>query len=381
MPKIYIFDVASGVYGLVGLLLLLNSEKRILLPKYFIFMMLFTGIAFISLLLKAELLSTQQFANSGFYLVRLVIYYLVSFITFNIFGDDMTYRDRIIKIMLTSAAFVCLAGFIQLFLIPDFRVLPVEQGWDPHINRLASTFFDPNFAGGYIVLGLVLVFSMLSEIKDAKAKVQVLGLASLFITSLIATFSRSSWLMFSFVVLLFGIFKTRKLLIVTLLLMFLTYYLVPRAQTRLSGVTDPSDSAALRITSWKNAMNIAQDNAFTGVGFNAYRYAQYEYGFFDYKDESGGNAGSGADSSLLLVLATTGIPGLVIFSLQYVVLVWHGVAGWLKNKNSYMSSALVISIVAILVHSQFVNSIFYPQFLLWMSILYALSFLELDLNR
>ncbi len=375
--KVYAFDILVALFCLVGVIYLFLM-KRVFLPIYSIFAVLFIIFATVSLLLRFGDLTISQLLVSASYLIRLAMYFVLSSVVYNLFNKDPKSTKMIVGVMLASSIFIAVSGFIQLFVIPDFRVLPREQGWDPHINRLASTFFDPNFAGGYLVLGLILAVCMYI-FEGSKSKTYLPVAIMTLLVALILTFSRSSWLMFSVVVFILGIFKSRKLLVLTLILMFLTYYLVPRAQTRLSGVTDPSDSAALRLKSWENALTISKDSLGTGVGFNAYRYAQADYGYFDYRDDSGGNAGAGADSSLLLVLATTGIPGLMLFVFQYLSLFLNGAKGWL-HKKSYLSPALLISVCALFVHSQFVNSIFYPQFLLWIAVLSALSFFEVDLN-
>ena len=116
--------------------------------------------------------------------------------------------------------------------------------------------------------------------------------------SIILTFSRSSWAMFGTIILIYGIFKYRKLLFLAFLIAFLAYFAVPRIQTRISGATDPSDSAYFRFISWGHALEIAKDNLLLGVGYDTYRYYQKDYGFFEI-GETGGHSGSGVDSSLL----------------------------------------------------------------------------------
>lgn len=368
--KLYLFDVAALGFVILGSLLLLNSRLKIELSWFSVVNISFLFLASLSLFVNAVNLNTNQLLVSSSYLVRLGIYYLLALIAYTYFKH---YKDLVPKVqvlMLASVLFVSLAGFVQLVVLPDFRLLPKEQGWDPHINRLASTFFDPNFTGGFIVLGLSLGLFKLYNSKE----LNVILLAYVFITALalILTFSRSSWFMFSIVILILGVFKSRKLLVLTLILAFLTYYLIPRAQTRLSGITDPADSAAYRLISWTNAIELSQKNLVFGVGYNAYRYAQEAGGYFSYKDETGGNSGAGADSSLLLVLATTGVIGFFVFAMGYGSLIYSSFINW-RRTNNYISGALFASLVSLLGHSQFVNSIFYPQFLLWFAVLIALE--------
>ncbi len=150
--------------------------------------------------------------------------------------------------------------------------------------------------------------------------------------------------MLAVVVLLLGVFKSRLLLILAIILMFLTYFAVPRVQTRLAGITDPSDSAAFRLTSWQNAYTIAQDNLFLGVGYNAFKYAQEDYGLLA-NNVIAGNSATGADSSFLLVFATTGITGLVVFLLLYFY-------------PTFKSTQLLVLLSGLFVQAQFVNALF-----------------------
>ncbi len=372
VPKVYLFDVFALLFVYVSIIYLLSSKKKIEIPGYQIIFFVFLLYAFITLVIGSTKLNFQQALTSALYILRVFIYFGVGFVIYNLGKTDKKFKIAVTKILLFSSVFVCVAGVIQLFVFPNLSDLPQEYGWDPHINRLVSTFFDPNFTGIYIVLGLILTLGMIFD--KSKKSIFIYIILVIQSISLILTFSRSSWLSFAVSILIFGVFKSKKLIIVTFLIMFLTYYLVPRAQTRLSGVTDPADSARLRISSWQIALSISKDNLLTGVGFNSYRYAQERYGFFDYSDEdNGGHAGSGSDSSLLLVLATTGVIGLLIFLLTYKEILINSFRTY-KSSDDLMSLVLFTSTIALLVHSQFVNSLFYPQVMLWFWALSGVSY-------
>ena len=156
------------------------------------------------------------------------------------------------------------------------------------------------------------------------------------------------------IILLIGLMRARWLVALALVAVFLTYFAVPRVQTRISGITDPTDSAAFRLVSWGNAWEIAKDNLALGVGFNSFRFAQQDYGFFD-AGTLGGNAGSGSDSSFLLVLATTGVLGFLVFSLSYIF----------PAKNLILLPILS----GLFLQTQFINALFYPQIMfLWLGV-------------
>lgn len=374
--KLYLFDVLACVYTIVCLFYLLIIKKKIVLRPYMFYSLIFLFISLISLIYGSRVLSLSNILISGMYLIRLSLYVLVSILTYQLVNLFKDYREQLINIMLFSSLFVAISGFIQLVIFPNLSNLPPELGWDPHINRLTSTFFDPNFVGGYLVLSIVLFYYKISSINKTKSFSKYFGLyftLVVLLSALFLTFSRSSWLMFAIFIFILGLFKSKKLLIVTIVLMFLIYYFIPRVQTRLSGVTDPSDSARLRLVSWKNTSSIAKDNLFLGVGFNAFRYAQEKYGYFDYRDLSGGHAGSGSDSSLLLVLATTGVIGFLSFCFMLIDVLKKSFTTYLDSHTT-LSLVLFISVSSLLIHSQFVNSLFFPQIMLWLWTLIAISY-------
>ena len=142
---------------------------------------------------------------------------------------------------------------------------------------------------------------------------------------------------------------------------------------RISGAVSLDITAQARIVSWQNAAQIIKDSPVLGVGFNNYRFAQMRYGFFGFEKPEGGMSGAGSDSSLLLVLATTGIIGFAIF-LTFLVRVFS-LSFRFKN-TSVVALAVFSSLVALLVHSIVVNSMFYPWILAWFWITLGLMIVE-----
>ncbi|OGC46952.1 hypothetical protein A3F07_02825 [candidate division WWE3 bacterium RIFCSPHIGHO2_12_FULL_38_15] len=355
--NLYLFDVFILIYALLGIVYLLIN-RQLIIPKTLVMFFIFCFIGLTTLVANKYKLETFEFLTSISYLIRLFIYLLFATTTFNLLTKNIIKTDIIIKTIILSGVIICILGFIQLIILPDFEVLDPDFGWDPHKYRLASTFFDPNFTGAYINLCFILLLYYKLDLKGRISKKLFYILLILFLISLLLTFSRSAWLMFSLIVLIYGILKSPKLIIMAGLMAFLAYFAVPRIQTRISGSTDPADSAYYRFISWSNAVEISKDNPVIGVGFNAYRYAQLEYGFVS-PDTLGGHSGAGSDSSLLLVLATTGIIGFVIFLMGLM----HPLILFFKSKEFIFYT---LSFLGLMVHSLFVNSLFFPQIaVLW----------------
>lgn len=346
----YIHDLIVPVLVFYWLIYSL-AAKSLKIPKFYFYVLAFIAIAFISLINGKRWTSDFEFLVSAFYFLRWVLYSLVFLVVAGITKDKKTVE----KYILISGLLLAIVGFVQLVILPDLSTLDRSLGWDPHKNRLVSSFFDPNFTGAYLVMGFTLALAL-----------RRFSFVTIFSIGILLTFSRSTWLMTSIVIATYGLLKSRKLLLVSLLVAASAYYFVPRVQTRISGATDPADSAHFRIISWKNTWDIAKDNLLTGVGFNSFRYAQKRYGFFtDFDNPSGGRAGAGSDSSILFVLATTGILGLVSYLLIYLKVL----------KDSLKDNILLTSLIpALLIESQFINSMFFPQIMILFWILVGLKY-------
>ena len=99
------------------------------------------------------------------------------------------------------------------------------------------------------------------------------------------------------------------------------------------------------------------------------RYENRDRGFVpDYEWEQS-NAAAGLDNSLLFVTATTGIVGLAayVFLLGKAVFVSFRRLRTLKPLNALLTATLI----AIIVHSMFNNSLFYPWVMIWLWLLFA----------
>lgn len=348
-----------------GLLYLLGLKKKFSFPQPSSWWgIIFSGIALISLLFGTRQVSQSDFLIGLLYFLRWLLYFSVFLVAFNLFREGLS-RSFLIRWLITATFLYALCGFLQLKLLPDFTVLDPELGWDPHRNRLASTFFDPNFSASFLGLGFLLSLSqgMVRGVKGwlgvkTLMVVGVLGLA------ILLTFSRSGWAMVATGCLVLGFLKSKKILVTGLVLMILSYFLVPRVQTRISGLTDPTDSAHLRIQTYQRSLVIIRKNLFLGVGFNLYRPTQEKEGFFTFDDPTGGHSGAGADSSLLLVLATTGLGGLFFYVGLLGSLFHHAWRRW-KDLSDQLSLSFLAITVGLLTSSFFVNTLFFPAILVY----------------
>ncbi len=354
--NLYLFDLTLAGFTLFGLLCLLK-RWQLKIPLALTLLLTFVALGTISLFFTPLKLKFAEFLIALAYSVRFLCYALFSVVVWNFVRLKIFSRNQLLLIIILNGIFVFAAGVAQLILLPDLETLDQALGWDPHKNRMVSTFFDPNFLGMYFVICLFAVFShrrLLVTRNTTKTRRLFAHLAIvIFLLGIFLTFSRSAWFALAVFIFFVGL-KDRRLLATSASLLLLAVFAIPRAQTRISGITDPQDSARFRLISWQNAWKITKDNWVFGIGYNAFRYAQREYGFLDDTNLTS-HSGAGSDSSLLLVWSTSGIFGLILFTAIFLFWTIKSI-----NNRDYLSAGLVVSLLA---NSLFINSIFYPQVL------------------
>jgi O-antigen ligase len=194
-----------------------------------------------------------------------------------------------------------------------------------------------------------------------------LGVFIILTITVLFTYSRASYLAITAgIAVLSIIIKDRRRFLAKLLLLFLiTIAFLPRPfgeGVRLERV----QSVRARVVDYQQTVEIFSDHPVFGIGYNNLCTAKAKY--FTSVDAAS-NACAGSDSSLLFVLATTGVVGFLVF-----IDALYQISKDIKGKQY---SALFFAIAAsALVHSLFSNSLFYPWILGLLAVIMALSFTE-----
>lgn len=329
---------------------------------------LFLLIAFISLLSSLINLSASEVFSSSQYLIRLIFYLSLFPISFILAKKHF---QKIYNSIIFSALLISITGFIQLILMPSLESLE-SAGYDPHINRLVGSWLDPNFIGGYFAIILCFVFTDMLY----KKRISILNILTTICLSigLFLTYSRSALLAFATGVIIIGLVKSRKLLIAIIIISIIGIATSDRAQQRLSEFStsiysiifnsneNPDPTARLRIKNWEQTWELIKQKPLLGHGYNTLTYTKLRAGYI--KEESNHSA-SGSDSSLLTILVTTGVIGLLTF-LALLINLFQTAIKTYSNKKPARAFALgyIASLTAILIHSNFVNSLLFPQILI-----------------
>src|SRR5690606_21076162 len=126
---------------------------------------------------------------------------------------------------------------------------------------------------------LISVILTYLELQKGKIPVGYFYVFFIILVAIILTFSRSAWLGLAVTVFVVGLIKYKWVIPLAILAIFLVYYAVPRVQTRISGITDPSDSFYFRYVSWSETFEVIKTNPLVGYGFNTYRYIRQNLGY------------------------------------------------------------------------------------------------------
>lgn len=352
--KIYLNDILIFLFLLVWLLWHVIKRKKFFFHPYFKHLKPFLVFLCLSFILNIFNFKTVELFVGFLYLLRFLVYTSLLSIIYDLIKINLL-EKKFLKIALAFTGLIfSFLGIFQYIFYPDIRVLS-PLGWDLHYYRLVGTFFDPNFSGLFLALLILFLLENFSAY-----------LCLLPFTSLLLTYSRSSYLAFSTGISSLLFFKRKPKLIPVILLIFVSFLsILPRAGgegVKLGRVT----SAFQRIESWKTAFEIWKKYPLFGIGFNNLRYAKNKFGFFEMEvDWKTSHSGAGIENSFLFVLATSGIFGLISF-INFLTNIF------LKTKAKIIKA----STVSLIIHSLFLNSFFYPWIMIWFFIILAVEFTE-----
>lgn len=342
----------------VGCAMIYTIVKKLEYPEFFKNLKMFLIFAASSWIFSIFIFERTEVLYGLLYLFRLSAYLFFGVYVWNFVKKDIANRKLLLNSLLAISIISALLGWIQFLILPDIKPFFV-WGWDMHLFRIVGTFLDPTF------LSLIVVFGSVLSIKnyvDTKKWLYIVISIFLLIT-LAFTYSRAGYLAFiaGISALVFLEKKYKKLLFLGIALIVLAFSL-PTSKNH-SIELFRTFSAVSRIENYKQTINLFSKSPVFGVGYNNMCIAYQKYiGVQDFSS----HACSGSDSSILFILATTGVIGLIALVFGF----WRVMIS--LSHNSYFI-ILGSSFVALLVHSLFGNSMFYPWIMGWMVILLSLA--------
>lgn len=354
------FQPIDLIAGLAFLYTIIFSVKT---PKAVIGLRNFLLAAAFSLLFSLAFFKAGPLFVGFLYFVRFTLYiYFVSFV-FNFTQQSKIKKNLLISGLIAVSVFSAIFGWIQYFWFPDFRPFTVF-GWDDHLYRLIGTFLDPGFTSIIIVFGIIATFYRYISSKSKK----LVWLIAFLLFSLAFTYSRAGYLSFIAGALYLG-FSEKKMKEIILTFTAFAFIVLALPRTAGEGVRlERTASTNARLLNYSQTLKIIGKSPLFGIGFNNFCLAKKT---FLVRGEQGSHSCSGSDSSILFILATTGVVGFIIF-LWCVSRLFR----LIKSKSLY-GKILLASSIALFIHSLFINSLFYPWVMGWMAILLAVSLKEI----
>jgi O-antigen ligase len=192
-------------------------------------------------------------------------------------------------------------------------------------------------------------------------------ISAFLVVSLAFTYSRASYL--ALIIAAFAYFPLKRIKVYVVIAFALVAALILLPRPEGEGVKlERVASIGARWEGYKETIVFYRTSPLFGIGFNNMCNAR-ENVFGKRVSQIKSNACSGSDSSLLLVLTTTGVVGLIIFINTIYIL--SKKIGETKYKKVLVSVSM-----ALFVHSFFANSLFYPWIMGYFGILVAISMNE-----
>lgn len=177
--------------------------------------------------------------------------------------------------------------------------------------RIASTLYNPNAYGAYLILIIFPLIMLGIYEKNKKKKIGYILLSILVFTNLLMTFSRNAVLGFGLGLLVLVLIYSAKL-IFALGGFGVIIFFIPSVLHRIKGITNLSENE-LRIKLWKTALMMIKEHPFLGVGNGNYvtRYNEYVNKYKELKYYSYQNYPT--HNSYLKLQSELGILGIVSF--------------------------------------------------------------------
>lgn len=352
----------------------------------------FSLISAFSLIIAAFRMEIPKILVSSLYTIRWVMFASLYFVIIDILKKIEEIKF-LLKLFYLMGIAIGILGAVQYLFFNNFIILSqviAGGGWDPHTDRMISTFLDPNFLGGYFMFLSAITFSIFTRKKEYKITQILLNpyfIGFIFFSAcLLLTLSRASLLSYLIVIgiiILSGIKKRKYFMIflcISAMLIFTTPSLIKKHTTADQiSIENPlheniqiDSSAYTRISSWENAWGIISKNVSNfvfGIGNNTYAFE---------RGSSIKQGTTGAVNSFLFIWLTTGLIGLIIY-IALLSRIYKSCSSIMKNPihspnlKSY-AYGYKMGLVGLVIHSQFIDTLTYPQIMETMWIFFGLIY-------
>ncbi len=331
----------------------LHSKQHLLLRLF---------LAWVALGITLSLLKNFDLTQV-LYLVRIIVYGLFTWSAYTFFaGNKMVLR---VLLLLAGVWYTWLA-ILQYFFIPDTRFLWIF-GWDDHYYRMIGTLFDPGLTGILLLLSFLVSYSLWKQLP----RLLTVGITTITLASVLLTYSRASYLSAVVAVVLLISWEYRnwkermslkKLLLILTILMIASvglYLSLPKPGGEGVKLLRTSTITA-RLTTATTALETMQPMDWV-IGRGLFSPADQNISAVD-TESSQTTKATMPDNIFITLISQTGIIGLILGSgvlIQGIKKLWG------------INRVLAVALIAVLVQSQFNNTLLHPYILLYLGIFIA----------
>jgi len=309
-----------GIFILaLTLIWIITKREEIFKTPNFLIIFLFL---FISL---ASILSSQYQFTSLKEWIRIASFFAIYFLTFYLIKSKNDLQ-LVQKTFLVSAIIPCFMGLWQI-------ITKTGLSDESSFLRIYGNFTQPNVFSYFLVIILTLLIYFFITVNNQKIKKIYLLFIILNFILLILTYSRGAWLAFSTILLLLGVLKYRKLLLKSLVIIFLSVVLIlsinwfipkdynsssilnfnPSRRITESFSLKQNSSISWRIELWGQMLNVFWEKPILGHGIGSFEKESFrKRGFY---------AGSyEAHNDYLRLAIELGLVGLTIYILLILII-------------------------------------------------------------
>ncbi|MEZ0536190.1 O-antigen ligase family protein [Caldicellulosiruptoraceae bacterium PP1] len=288
--------------------------------------------------------------------IRVVIEYaLWFFVGLNLMKNAKQFNN-IISIYIFMIFCISLYGIYQYIIGVEIPSSWIDSSRETYIRtRVFSIIGSPNVLGSLLAMTIPISLSLVFYEENIKKKVYyVIATLSMIIT-LAFTFSRGAWLAFIVSMLIYGIFKDKRIIYMLFSIIFIIPVVAPSILQRILYMLSPqyaqSSAKGGRILRWTYAFNVFKENILFGVGFGRFGGAvakrNIPNSFY-------------VDNFYLKSACEMGLIGLIALLSSFIVGIIIATRIVRKARNSYLRNigmGVIIGLVTLLLHN-FVENIF-----------------------
>ena len=333
LPSFNLNSIIGGIVFIISLFFILKNLKFISSTPLFYPISAFLGLIFLSIFYSIDqTTSTREF-------IRLSSIFFLYFLAYKLVKNQ---KDWFLLLKIILISYVPPAIFAIIQLIGGFG-LPDDFGG---FNRIYGTFAHPNLFAFYtfFILGLILTlilakstFLGTESLKKESLK-KYLQIAAIILTFLLlATYTRSALACLMIFVLIFGIFKYRKLLLSALLFFALLYFFSDIFQQRLWELIslNPYGSIIWRFRLWQDIIPISLWQPWLGYGSGTFSHLVEYYRGFQWGSLE-------AHNDYLKIFVENGILGLAVYLWLIIALLFNLLKKFVKSVGKEKIMALGI---------------------------------------